>query len=49
MVVAGCGQVFAEPMFPQARQKNVCSKNSGAMPSSSGSNSSKISCASYVP
>ena len=46
VVVRRCGQVLAVPMLPHERQKNECSKNIGSMPSSPGSNSSKISCAS---
>src|SRR5205814_9959103 len=44
-----CGQVFGVAICPQARQKNACSKNIGSIPSSCGSNSSKISCAAEVP
>ena len=41
-----CGHVLGEAIASQRLQKNECSKNSGVMPSSPGSNSSKIFCAS---
>src|SRR5437762_3177114 len=44
-----CGHVFALAIEPQTLHQNECSKNIGSMSSSCGSNSSKISCASYVP
>src|ERR687884_132961 len=41
-----CGQVLDEPMPPHSVQKNACSKKRGVIPSSSGSNSSKMCWAS---
>ena len=46
---ASCGQVFGEPIPSHLLHQNECSNISGWMPSSPGSNSSKIFCASYVP
>ena len=46
---AGCGQVLVEAMPPQALHQNECSNISGSIPSETGSISSKISWASYVP
>jgi hypothetical protein len=40
------GHVLGVAIWSHFLQKNECSKNSGVMPSSSGSNSSKIRCAS---
>src|SRR5436190_16468470 len=44
-----CGHVFADAIDPHDRHQKECSKNIGSMSSSCGSNSSKTSCASYVP
>src|SRR5262249_59584153 len=46
---APCGHVFADAIDPHALHQKECSKNIGSMSSSCGSNSSKTSCASYVP
>src|SRR5436190_24370893 len=43
------GQVFAEAIESQVRQKKVWSKNMGVIPSLAASNSEKMCCASYVP
>src|SRR5215211_6406976 len=42
----GCGHVFDEPIPSHSWHQNVCSKNSGVIPSSFRSMSSKIRCAS---
>ena len=44
-----CGHVFGVAIEPQTLHQNACSKNSGSIPSSCGSNSPKMSWASYVP
>ena len=49
MIRTVCGHVFALAIEPHFVHQNECSKNIGSMSSSCGSNSSKISCASYVP
>src|SRR5262249_45215191 len=46
---AGCGHVFELAIDPHVLHQNECSKNIGSMSSSCATNSSKISCASYVP
>src|SRR4029453_17535962 len=43
---SGCGQVLAEAIPWHSPHQKVCSKNSGVIPSSIGSTSSKISWAS---
>ena len=44
-----CGHDFVLAIEPQTLHQNVCSKNIGSTSSSCGANSSKMSCASYVP
>src|SRR5712691_752851 len=41
-----CGHVFDDAIASHARQKKVCSKNSGVIPSLTASNSEKMWCAS---